>query len=70
MRKVFCGLTLFVLLTTGCAWTYRAEIYPIPPDLKIDEFQGEGKAISIESEPIQGWVKIGKANLNGYHAEH
>lgn len=69
MRKVLCGLTLFVLLTTGCAWTYRAEIYPIPPDLKVKEFKGQGEAISIKSEPIEGLVNIGNAHSSSYYAD-
>jgi hypothetical protein len=46
--------------------TYRAGIYPIPPDLKIKEFQGEGEAVSIKSGAIEEVVFIGETIFNYY----
>ena len=53
-----CGVTLIVFLTMGCSVTYRAEIFPIPPYLEVNEFQGEGEAISIKNEAREGVVHI------------
>lgn len=66
--SILFGVTLFVFLITGCTKTYRAGIYPIPPDLKIKEFQGEGEVISIKSKAIVGEVFIGK-QMNTYYAD-
>jgi len=53
------GVTLFIFLTMGCSVTYRAGIEPIPPSLQVDEFQGQGEAISIKNEAKEGVVRIG-----------
>jgi hypothetical protein len=53
-----CGVTLIVFLTMGCSVTYRAEIYPIPPDLQVNWSQGQGEAISIKNEAREGLVHI------------
>ena len=53
-----CGVTLIVFLTMGCSVTYRAGIYPIPPYLQVNEFQGQGEAISIKNEAREGVVHI------------
>jgi len=53
-----CGVTLIVFLTMGCSVIYRAEIYPIPPYLQVNEFQGQGEAISIKNETREGLVHI------------
>jgi hypothetical protein len=55
-----CGVTLLVFLTMGCSVTYRAGIYPIPPDLQVNEFQSHGEAVSIKSEAKEGLVPIGR----------
>ncbi len=54
------GVTLFVFLTMGCSVTYRAVIEPIPPSLQVDEFQGQGEAISIKNQAREGVVPIGR----------
>ena len=53
-----CGVTLIVFLTMGCSEIYRAEIYPIPPYLQVNEFQGQGEAISIKNEAAERVVYI------------
>jgi len=67
--NIIFGVTLFVFLTTGCAMTYRAGIYPIPSDLQIKEFQGEGEAISFKSEPIEGVIFVGAVGVLKYYAD-
>lgn len=57
---ILAGVTSLVFLITGCAVTYRAGVYPIPPDLKVNEFQGEGEAISIKNGAREGVVPIGR----------
>jgi hypothetical protein len=70
MRLTILGaITLFVFLTAGCSITYRAGIYPIPPDLKVKEFQGRGEAISIKNGAIEGKVYIGTADPYSYYAD-
>jgi hypothetical protein len=66
--NILLVVTLFVFLTTGCTVTYRAEIYPIPPDLKIREFQGEGEVISVKSKAKEGVVFIGQ-QIDTYYAD-
>lgn len=51
-----CGVTLLVFLTIGCSVTYRAQIYSIPSDLQVNEFQGQGEAVSIKNEAREGVV--------------
>ncbi len=58
--NILYRLTLFVFLTAGCTVTYRAGIYPIPPDLQVNEFQSQGEAVSIKSEAKEGLVPIGR----------
>ena len=53
-----CGVTLIVFLTIGCSVTYRAVIESIPPYLQVNEFQGQGEAISIKNEAQEGVVRI------------
>ncbi len=67
--NILYGLTLFVFLTTSCTITYRAGIYPIPPDLKVKEFQGQGEAISIEGKAKKGKTHIGDTNVYTYYAD-
>lgn len=67
--NILCGLTIFAFLTTGCSITYRAGIYPIPSDLKVDEFQGEGEPVSINSEAIEGVKYIGTASPYSHYAD-
>jgi hypothetical protein len=55
-----CGVTLLVFLTIGCSVTYRAEIYSIPSYLQVNEFQGQGEAVSIKNEASEGVVPIGR----------
>ncbi len=57
---IFSGFVLILLLTTGCSVMYRAEKYAIPPDLEVNEFQGQGKTISIKNEAGEGMVPIRK----------
>jgi hypothetical protein len=40
--------------------TYRAQIYSIPSDLQVNEFQGQGEAVSIKNEAREGVVPIGR----------
>jgi hypothetical protein len=40
--------------------TYRAEIYSIPSYLQVNEFQGQGEAVSIKNGAKEGVVPIGK----------
>jgi hypothetical protein len=40
--------------------TYRAEKYAIPSDLRVNEFQGQGEAVSIKNEAREGVVPIGR----------
>ena len=61
---ILFGVALFLYLTTGCSVTYRARIYPIPPDLEV-EFQGEGEAVSIKNEAKEGVVPIGRTLPTG-----
>jgi len=58
--KNLCGITLLVFLAVGCSVTYRAGIYAIPDYLQVNEFQGEGEAVSIKNEGREGMVPIGK----------
>ncbi len=58
--NILCGLTIFILLTTGCSITYRAGIYAIPDSLQVNEFQGQGESVSIKNEAREGMVPIGK----------
>ncbi len=67
--NILCALTIFALLMTGCSITYRAGIYPIPADLKVNEFQGEGEPISINSEAIEGVKYIGTASPYSHYAD-
>lgn len=68
--SIVYGITLFVFLTTGCAKTYRAAIYPIPPVFKVKEFQGQGEAVSIRSEPMEGEIFIGTiGGSRSYYAD-
>ncbi|MGZ3578328.1 MAG: hypothetical protein ACXU98_04845 [Syntrophales bacterium] len=55
-----CGVTLLVFLTIGCSVTYRAQIYSIPSDLQVNEFQGQGEAVSIKNEAREGVVPMGR----------
>jgi len=64
-----CGVTSLVFLMTGCSMTYRAGIHPIPSDLKVKEFQGEGEPISIKSEAIEGVVFAGKSSAYSYYSD-
>jgi hypothetical protein len=54
-----CGVSLLVFLTISCS-TYRAEKYAIPSYLQVDEFQGQGEAVSIKNGAKEGMVPIGK----------
>ncbi len=55
-----CGVTLLVFLTIGCSVTYRAVLDPIPPSLQVNEFQGQGEAVSIKNEAKEGLMPIGR----------
>lgn len=57
---IVLGVMLFLLLTSGCSVMYRAEKYAIPPYLEVNEFQGEGEAVSIKTEAREGVVPIGR----------
>lgn len=61
-----CGITLIVFLTMGCSVTYRAEIYPIPPYLQVNEFQftkaaeennAENLLVIRDKKLAQGYVR-------------
>jgi hypothetical protein len=67
--NILWGGTLLVLLTTGCSLTYRAGIYPIPPDLRVREFQGQGEPIAIKNGAKDGKVYIGTASPYSYYAD-
>jgi hypothetical protein len=69
LGRVGVGLAVTVLLMTGCTLTYRAGVYPIPPDMKVKEFQGKGEAISIKSAAIEGVVYIGTVNPYTYYTD-
>jgi hypothetical protein len=63
------GVTTFAFLMTGCSITYRAGIYPIPSDLKVKEFRGEGEFISINNEAAEGAKYIGTASPYTHYAD-
>ncbi len=67
--NIFCGLTILAVLTTGCSVTYRAGIYPIPSDFKVNEFQDEGEPISIKNEAAEGAKYIGTASPYDHYAD-
>ncbi len=57
---VLVAVTSFVFLVAGCSMTYRPRIYPIPPDLYVEEYQGRGEPITIKNEANEGVVPIEK----------
>jgi len=58
--KNLCRVMLLVFLMMGCSVTYRAKIYPIPSYLQVNDFQGQGEAVSIKNEAREGVVPIGR----------
>jgi hypothetical protein len=56
--SILYGIALFVFLTAGCSVTYRAGISPILPYLQVNEFQGQGEAISVKNEAREGVAHI------------
>ncbi len=55
---ILIAVTSFGFLVAGCSVTYRAKIYPIPTYLGVNEFQGQGEAVSIKNEAGGGLVPM------------
>ena len=53
------------LILSGCAQSYRAEVYPIASSLITSQFSGSGP-VSIKNEATEGRIQIGGPNSAGY----